>query len=280
MCILALVAALASSAAWAQAPAKPPVIANATIRQYEDGPSVPAGHQFIPGETVFLSFEVQGYSVSSEGKVLLTYRIETLDSDGVPLVEPETGRIETEISDLDKDWLPKVRYSCLIPPHALPGKFRIIALVRDGRTALDAKTEATFTVQGRAVDTSGPFSVRNVRFLRSEDDRTPLTAAAYRPGDALWARFDITGFKSGEKNHIDVVYGISIVSPSGKVLYSEPEAASEEDAPFYPRRYVPGVVSLTVQPKTTPGEYALIVTARDEVGKQTCEGRGVFRVEQ
>ena len=281
MRILALAAALAPGVAWAQAqaPAKPPVIINATVQQYEDGPSIPTGHKFVPGETVFFSFQVRGFSVSSEGKVRLTYRIETVDSDGVPMVEPDTGRIETEISDLDKDWLPKVRYSCLIPPHALPGEFRITALVRDASTVLDAKTEATFSVQGRAVDTSGPFSVRNIRFLRSEDDRTPLTVVAYRPGEALWARFDITGFKSGEKNHIDVIYGISIVSPSGKVLYSEPEAASEEDAPFYPRRYVPGVVSLTVQPKTTPGEYTLIITARDQVGNQTCEGRGVFRVE-
>jgi hypothetical protein len=277
---LALVAAPALAAAWAQAPPKPPVIVNATLQQYEDGPTLPAGHQFIPGETVFFSFQVRGYSVSPEGKVQLSYRIEAQDADGAPLAEADTGSIETEISDLDKDWLPRVRYSCLIPPHALPGKFRITAVVRDGRTALEARQEAAFTVQGRAVDVSGPFSVRNIRFLRSEEDRAPLAVASYRPGDTLWARFDITGFKLGDKNHVEVVYGISIVSPSGKVLYSEPEAASEEDASFYPRRYVPGVASLNVQPKTTPGEYTLLITARDLVGHQTCEGRGVFRIEQ
>ena len=277
---IALVAALAEALAWAQAPPKPPVSVSATLQQFEDGPSLPAAHQFIPGETVFFSFQVRGYSVSSEGKVQFTYRIEALDPDGALLAEPDTGRIETEISDLDKEWLPKVRYSCLIPPHALPGQYRIAALVRDGRTALDAKAEATFTVQGRAVDTSGPFSVRNVRFFRSEDDRTPLAVATYRPGDTLWARFDITGFKRGEKNHVEVIYGISIVGPSGKVLYSEPEAASEEDSSFYPRRYVPGVVSLNIQPRTAPGEYTLLVTARDQVGNQTCEGPFVFRIEQ
>jgi hypothetical protein len=277
---IALAAALAEAVAWAQAPPKPPVIVGATLQQFEDGPSLPAAHQFIPGETVFFSFQVRGYSVSSEGKVQFTYRIEALDPDGAPLVEPDSGRIETEISDMDKEWLPKVRYSCLIPPQALPGQFRISALVRDGRTALDAKAEATFTVQGRAVDTSGPFSVRNLRFFRSEDGLTPLAVATYGPGDTLWARFDITGFERGEKNHVEVIYGISIVSPSGKVLYSEPEAASEEDSSFYPRRYVPGVVSLNIQPKTAPGEYTLLITARDQVGNQTCEGPGAFRIEQ
>jgi hypothetical protein len=280
MRVLALAAALMPAAIWAQAPAKPPEVVNVTVQQYEDGPSVPAGNRFIPGETVFISFQIRGYSVSPAGKVLLTYRIEAVDQDGVPVVEPESGRVETELTSQDKDWLPKVRHSVLIPPHALPGEFRITALVRDGRTMLDAKAEAVFNVQGRAVDTSGPFAVRNVRFFRSEEDQTPMAVPAYRPGDAFWARFDITGFKSGEKNRIEVLYGISIVSPSGKVLFSESEAALEEDSSlFYPRRYVPGVFSLTVQPRTTPGEYTLVITALDQVGEQTCETRGTFRIE-
>jgi hypothetical protein len=279
MRILALAAVLLPTAIRAQAPAKPPEIVNLTVHQYEDGPAVPSGNRFIPGETVFISFQVKGYSVSPDSRVVLTYRIEAEDSDGVPLVEPDAGRIETEIGPQDKEWLPKVRYSVLIPPHALPGKYRVTSLLRDGRSALDAKAEVWFNVQGREVDTSGPFAVRNVRFFRSEEDQRPMAVPSYRAGEAFWARFDITGFKLGEKNRVEVLYGISIVSPSGKVLFSEPEAALEEDASFYPRRHVPGAFSLTVQPKTTPGEYTLVVTARDQVGDQTCETRSSFRIE-
>ena len=274
-----LLAALVPVVVWAQAKPKPPVIVNPNLEQFEDGPPLPAAHQFIPGETVFFSFQVRGYHVSSEGKVQLVYHIETRDSDGVALAEPASGKIETEVSSLDKEWLPKVRYSCLIPPHALAGRFHITAVLKDGQTGLEANVETTFTVQGRAVDTSGPFSIRNIRFLRSEEAGTALVDPTYKPGDKLWARFDITGFKLGERNHIEVIYGISIVSPSGKVLYTEPEAASEEDSSFYPRRYVPGVVSLNIQTKTSPGDYTLVITARDQVGDQTCEGRGTFRVE-
>ncbi|MFB3776260.1 MAG: hypothetical protein ACE141_01580 [Bryobacteraceae bacterium] len=279
MRVVALTVVLIPAAIWAQAPAKPPEIVNVTVHQYEDGPAVPSGNRFIPGETVFVSFQVKGYSVSSDSKVLLTYRIEAADADGVALVEPDTGRVETELSPQDKEWLPKVRYSVLVPPHALPGKYRVSAVVRDGRSGLDAKTEVWFSVQGRAVDTSGPFAVRNVRFYRSEEDQTPMVTPVYRAGEAFWARFDITGFKLGEKNRVEVLYGVSIVSPAGKVLFSEPEAALEEDTSFYPRRYVPGVFSLTVQPKTTPGEYTLVVTARDLIGDQTAETRSTFRVE-
>src|SRR5512138_2907769 len=263
----AFAAILISVALWGQEPATKLQINNTVIHQYEDGPSVPAGSSFVPGETVFFSCQIKGYSVAAD-KVLLTYQIDVVDSDGVAVVEEERGRIETEVSVQDKEWLPKVRHSVLIPPHALPGQFRITVLVRDSNTRAEAKAEANFTVRGRAVDTSGPFAVKNIRFFQSEDDRTPMISPVYKPGDALWTRFDITGFKAGEKNRIEVMYGISIVSPSGKVLFTEPEAALEEDSPFYPRRYVPGVFSLTVQPRTTTGEYTLVITARDRVGEQ------------
>ena len=153
------------------------------------------------------------------------------------------------------------------------------AWVKDENSGREAKAEASFMVQGRKVETSGSLALRNFRFLRGEEDREALLAAAYRAGDTLWARFDITGFKAGEKNHIRVVYGISILGPSGKVLFSEPQAAIDEEAPFYPKRYVPGIASLNVQPKTAPGQYTLVVTVSDEVGEQTAVGHFIFRVE-
>ena len=280
MRLLLAFAALLPAAVCAQTAAKPPVIVDAAVHQFEDGPVISPGEGFLPGETVFFSFQIKGYSVSSEGKVLFTYRIDALDPEGVPLVEANTGRIEAEISYQDKDWQPKVRHSFLIPIHALPGRYRILAVVRDGRASVDAKAETVFGVRGRSVDTSGPLAVKDVRFFKGEEERTPLAAVVYRSGDELWTRFDITGFKAAEKNHIRVSYGISIIDPAGKVLFSVPEAAVEEDSPFYAKRYVPGMTSLTVQPKTAPGDYALLITVRDEVGGQTCESRNNFRIEQ
>ena len=278
MRLLLLVVAVIGVAARAQTTARPPAIVEASVQQFEDGPAV-TSEPFRPGETVFFSFQVRGYSVGTGGKVQLTYRIEVLDPDGVLVVEPEAGRVETELSEQDKDWLPKVRHSFLIPSHALSGRFRILAVVRDGRTAAEAKSETAFTLQSRQLDTSGPLAVRNLRFFKAEDDTTPLAAAVYLPGETLWARFDVAGFKRAEGNRLHVAYGLSIISPSGKVLFTEPRAAEEQDSSFYPKLYVPGVISLTIQPKTTPGEYTLLVTARDEVASEACETRGAFRVE-
>jgi hypothetical protein len=229
-----LFAVLLPAAVQAQPPVKPLAIVNATLHQFEDGAPILSGHQFVPGETVFFSLQVQGYQVAPDKRVRLSYRVEASDSSGTPLAAPETGKEETNLSDMDKDWLPKIRYSVLVPSHALPGGFQIAAWVKDEISGREAKAEASFMVQGRKVETSGALTLRNFRFLRGEEDREALPAAVYRAGDKLWARFDITGFKTGEKNHLRVAYGISILGPSGKVLFTEPQAAVDDEAPFYP----------------------------------------------
>jgi hypothetical protein len=263
-----------------QASQKALTIVNSTLHQIEDGPPIYSDHKYIPGETVFFSFQVSGYQVSKENnKVDLSYRIDAVDSQGVRLVKTSSGKVEAELAPQDKDWMPKVRLSFIIPPYVLPGKFQIQATIKDELSGRNAKTELPFEVQGRDVKPSDTLVVRNFGFLRREDDTRPLPVPAYQPGNTMWARFDITGYKLGEQNHISVSYSISIENPAGKIVYTQPQPAIEEDTTFYPKRYTPGLVSLNIQPGTPAGEYAVILSVQDQIGNQTCETRQTFRIE-
>ena len=70
-----------------------------------------------------------------------------------------------------------------------------------------------------------------------------------------------------------------MTSPSGKVLYSQPEAAVDKSQSFYPKRYVQGSMSLETKRDTRPGEYGVLITAHDNIGKQTFEARQNFTIE-
>ena len=48
---------------------------------------------------------------------------------------------------------------------------------------------------------------------------------------------------------------------------------------FYPKRYVAGILSLKLDPDIAKGEYTIVVTVRDQVGKQQYQSRHSFRVE-
>ena len=126
---------------------------------------------------------------------------------------------------------------------------------------------------------SAQLVLRNFAFYRTADDEAPARSVAYRSGDMVWVKFDITGYKHGEQHAMDVAYDVTVTAPDGKQLFNQENAAVERNQAFYPQPWVPAVFSITLQPNMRPGEYAIAITAHDGIGKQTAVGKGVFRVE-
>jgi len=274
-----LAAGLASSAAPAE---KKLAIIRGQFAQSEDGPPVPSDYQFLPGEAVYFSCLTEGYKkVQKDDKmqVYLTYQVEVQDSRGVLLQTPQDGKLLTTVSAEDKDWLPKIREMLAVPPLADSGEYQLIVKVKDELAAATVESRARFFVKGRDVAPSDTLVVRSFRFLRGENDEKPLQVAAYRPGDMVWARFDMTGYKLAEHNQFDIEYGLTVLSADGSVQYSEPQAATSKEQPFYPQRYQPGVLSLNLAKDQPLGEYTIVLTVRDNLGQQSYETRQKFSVE-
>jgi hypothetical protein len=257
----------------------PLAVIRAGISDRDGGALLPASFPHDPGETMFFSFLVDGFSASSADRVHLSYKISAADPHGVPIIEPVAAEIEETLAPEDKNWKPTVREEIAIPPLAGSGTYKITVSVTDVISKATVTQDVPFEVRGRQVDPSDTLVIRNIRFYRSEDDRQPLAKPAYRPGDTVWARFDMIGFKYGEGNGIDVSYDVAVLAPSGKVLYSQPQADSEHSQSFYPKRYVPAVMSLVTKSNTHPGEYVVVLTAHDGVGNQTYEARHAFTIE-
>ena len=269
----------AASAATSAPTPKPLAIVKAMVRQFEDGPPPGADFNYFTGDTVFFSFEVQGYKVSDDAKIDLRITIDAFDFDGTPLAETVKRKIDTQLSAEDKDWRPIVRETIQIPPLALPGKFHIKTTVEDALAGQTVTSDTPFGVRGKIVERSDTLVVRNFHFYRGEEERNPIASPVYHPGDALWARFDVIGFRYAEKNRMQVEYGVSILAPAESVVFSQPEAAVEKDQSFYPKRYVPGAFSVNLDKNVKPGEYTLVISLRDTVGDQAFESRHPFRVE-
>ena len=83
---IAAIALAAVLACAAQNKTAPLSIQNVEIAQYEDGPLVPSGSYFVPGETVFLSFQVAGYRPAGEDEqsVKLNWQIEATNPPAPP----------------------------------------------------------------------------------------------------------------------------------------------------------------------------------------------------
>jgi hypothetical protein len=258
-------------------------VVNVLLHQTEDGAVAQSTYPFLPGETVYFSCQIAGFQRVErhvdQQEMYLTYSIEVRDAHDVPVVPDVSDKIATLLSPEDKHWLPKIREAIMAPPLAGSGEYRIVVKVRDEYGKTETQAVAKFTIKGRDVAPSDTLVVRNFRFLRNEDDRDALEVAAYRPGDTVWARFDMTGYKLGDRNQFDIEYGLQVIAADGAVSYSNPQAAEKKDETFYPQAWAPGTLSLVLPKDVKLGAYTIVLTIKDDLGNQTYETRGKFSVE-
>lgn len=259
--------------------AAPLEIVRPLVATSDGGAALPAGSQVIPGETIFFSCRVHNYQKTPEEKIHLTYSVEALDPKGVLLVEPVKNEVTAEVSPQDKDWMPRIGTEIAVPPLIAAGTYQIVVKVDDVIAQSQAVLKVPFEVRGHNLPPGDTLTVANLQFFRSEEDTQPLTKPAYRAGDAVWTRFDITGFRHGPQNKIDVSYMVSVLDQSGKVLWTQPEPTTEQSDSFYPKLWIPASMSVTTQKNTHVGEYGIAIQVKDAIGNQTYETKAIFTVE-
>lgn len=253
-------------------------IAQTAFHQFDGGPALRGTIEFQTTETLFFTAKISGFTKSPKETISLEWMIETFDDNNVSLAPPEKKPIEVELAEEDKDWQPLIRYQVELPQTATCKRCRLKLTVRDKLANSQADAELPFAIRGLTVQPAESVTIQNFRFTRSENDAAALTVPAFRPGDELWGRFEITGFVYGEKNRVQVEYGLAVYRPSGKLLYQEPKAAAADETSFYPRKYLPGVLNLRLD-KLPPGEYPIVIEVRDLGSGKKYEHRVAFRVE-
>src|SRR4051812_21871249 len=140
------------------------------VSQMDGGTADPPGFEHVPGEILFFSCRISGYSKTPEAQVHLAYSVQPFDPKGVPVSEIYKNELSDEVSVNDKEWMPKIATEIAIPPLAGSGSYKIIIKVED----LVAKTSAELTVpvlvRGHDIESSDTLAVRNFRFFRGEED--------------------------------------------------------------------------------------------------------------
>jgi hypothetical protein len=259
--------------------AEPLGIVKPIVSQMEDGVTDPSGFEYTQGQTFYFTCRVANYAKDQDYKIHLSYSVQAFDPQGVPISQVYKNEISDEITPRDKDWMPKIGTEIAIPPLAPSGTYKIAVEVQDLVAKTSAKLDVPFRVRGRSVEPSEQLIVRDFRFFADENAADPMDKPVYHPGKTVWAKFDIIGFKYGAGNKIDVSYSTSLITSTGKVLWTQPQPAAEQTESFYPKRYVAADFGINLANNIRPGEYTIAVSVKDAIGNQTYECKQTFVVE-
>jgi len=250
-----------------------------TLSRSDDGVNEPSDTQHIGGELLFFTCRISNYSKSPEQKIHLSYSVQVYDPKGTALLELYKNEIAEEVAPQDKEWLPKISTQLELPPALLSGTYKVTVNAEDLISHAKAALDVPFKVQGHGIRVTPALSVQNMRYYRSEDDTVPMERPVYKAGDALWVRFDVTGYKYGDKNSVNLSYVFSVLGADGSAIWTAPQPIVEQSESVYPKPYVSGAFSIQVQSAVKPGEYAIGVKATDVTGKQTVDAKQPFTVQ-
>ena len=249
------------------------------VAQSDGGDGLPATFKHGPGETMFFTCNVAGFTKSSEEQIHLTYSVQAFDPKGVPVAEIYKNEAKEEVGPQDKEWQPKIETQIVLPEILRPGSFKIVVKVEDLLAKTSAELTVPFEVGGRDVTPSPTLVAKDFRWYHNEDDARALAQPIYHAGDNMWMKFEMTGFKYGDGNKVDVSYVASLVLLDGKTIWTQPEPATEQSEAFYPKPYVSGEFGISLQKDFKPGSYIMAVTLKDAVGKQSFVGKFQFTVQ-
>jgi hypothetical protein len=253
-------------------------IVKPVLAQSDGGDALPANFAHTAGETMFFTCNVSGFTKSPEEQIHLTYSVEAFDPKGVPVAEIYKNEVQEEVGPQDKNWLPKIETQIVLPDILRPGTYKIVVKADDRLAKTSADLSVPFEVRGRDVAPSPTLTVKNFRWFHNEEEERPMAQPIYHAGDNMYMKFDLTGFKYGANNKVDVSYVVSLVLQNGKTIFSSDPIAEQSES-FYPKPYITGEGGISLQKNFQPGTYTMAIAVKDGIGKLTYEGKFQFIVQ-
>ncbi len=258
-------------------------VAYTSYSRYGGGAPMPQPITFLPGDQVVLRAKIAGFRTAElsyqEYRVKLSYEVSAVDFRGLVIGKTKKGELDEPVHKEDKEWLPTLEYKFLIPPLAEYGAAHVRLRIRDEVSQKETAYEESILVNGKRLPALASVGVINFGFYRRQEDASALPSGVYRPGDTLWAKFDVAGFRIEADNHFHAECDVQVRDAEGKVLFAQPNAISRDAKPDYPERYLPGIFSLEIRPGTPKGQYAIAVISRDQLSGQSSESVFPFAID-
>jgi hypothetical protein len=215
-------------------------------------------NKLLPGDLLFLSFEIDGITVDANGKALYSMATEFSDSKGKMLFKQDASDKEM-IAPLGGGTLPAVLQADT-PVTQAPGDYTVKLTVTDRVSKKTQTLSQVFQVL--------PPGFGIIRLMTTTDPEGRFARSVYGVGDSLWLNYSLIGF-SRDKTSMqpDLTFECRILDEKGQPTMAKPfDGAINKDVPSNSL-----VVPVQFQiPLNRTGKFSLELTATDKLAKKTA----------
>jgi hypothetical protein len=209
-----------------------------------------------PGDSVLLSFDIQGISTDETGKASYSTLVEVMDAKGKAIFSQPSRKFQ-EFLPLGGGTVPAFAHIDL-GPDAPAGTYTMKVTVTDTATMKSASTSKEAEVIAKG------FDVVRLALTGDADGLVPVGACCV--GQPLWLHASVVGFERGKEAAAQpkVSLSLRVLDESGKPIVAKPfYGAIEKDVPA-------NVTALPLRffvPLNNAGAYTVELTATDGLKK-------------
>jgi hypothetical protein len=219
----------------------------------------------LPGDSVFVCFDIEGITVGADGKVQYSIATEVTDAKGKTVFKQEPRNVEVPVS-LGGNRVPGYsQIDCGLEQPA--GTYTLKLTVVDRA----ANKTATFT-HGFEIAERG-FGL--VRFAATRDKEGLVPVNVPGTGEMVWLQFGVVGFERDKASkQPNVAVELQVLDDAGKPVCKPQAGVINKDVPD-------NVAALPLQfwlSLNRPGKFTLAVTATDQLTKKTTKTTLPFTV--
>jgi hypothetical protein len=217
-----------------------------------------ADNKVLPGDSLYIVFDIEGITVAPDGRVLYSMTTEFLDKNGKVLFKQEPRELET-INALGGNTVPAyVHIECGLDQP--PGEYTVRVTVTDRASKQSQVLERKFQVLDKG------FGI--VRLMASTDPEGRLPASIFEVGGGLSVGASVVGFErdkaTGQPN---VNVELQILDDKGKPTLAKPFVGAINEKVPANLRSLPAHFFV---PLNRPGKFTVQLKATDQIGKKTA----------
>jgi hypothetical protein len=244
-------------------------LANARITHGALGPTRKQA-AFLPGDSLYLAFDVEGVTVDDAGKVLYSTQTDVSDSKGKVIFHQPHRDLEA-IASLGGSRIPAFA-QIDIGIEQPPGNYEVKVTVTDRATKKSQTVTQSFQVLEKA------FGLVRASCTCDAEARTPVAAAYLIPGQTVWVNFHIVGFnRPSADRQPNVTLEMRVLDENGKPTVAKPfTGAINKDVPA-------NAVSLPAQfhlALNRPGKFTVELKVTDQISGKTLNQAIPFTVHE
>jgi hypothetical protein len=234
-----------------------PTLTDARVTYGVLGPTR-SGTKFLPGDTLFLTFTIDGIAADPEGKVLYAIGTEVTDSTGKSVFK-QPAQDREAINALGGTQMPAFA-QVAIGQQMPAGEYTLTVSVTE------RATKKTQTLNQKFEVVKPDFGL--VRVSTSADADGQVPAGVLCAGQSLWVHGAVVGFQRGAAGQPKVAMSLTVKDADGKPTVAKPFGGTID------KNVPPKDVSLPVEflvSLNRPGKFTVEITATDQgaAGKAT-----------